>query len=94
VNTELRIGVIGDFDPSSLYHNATNEAIIHTGDSLGLHVSVSWVLTPTLAQNRPEKVLSQFDALWCSPGSPYKNMSGAIEGIRFAREQSWPFFAT
>jgi CTP synthase (UTP-ammonia lyase) len=90
----LRIGVIGDFNPSSPSHSATNNAIAHAQDALNLNASVYWVPTPSLAQKPAREVLSSFDALWCSPGSPYKDMRGAIEGIRFAREQGWPFFAT
>lgn len=94
MDMELRVGVIGDFDPSLVSHVATNRAIEHAQDALGLRVSVSWVPTPTLAREPAKEVLASFDALWCSSGSPYKNMSGAIEGIRFAREQGRPFFAT
>lgn len=94
MDKELRVGVIGDFDPSSMSHVATNNAIAHAQDALGLDVSVSWVPTPTLALKPAREVLASFDALWCSSGSPYKNMGGAIEGIRFAREQGRPFFAT
>ena len=94
MQVELKIGIIGDFDSSVLSHIATINAITHAKDALGLNVSVSWIPTPTLAQKPAEEILSSFDALWCSPGSPYKNMNGAIEGIRFARENGWPFFAT
>ncbi len=94
MNTELSIGVIGDYNSSSPSHNATNNAIAHAKDALDLNVAINWVPTPTLAQKPVKEVLSSFDALWCSPGSPYKDMKGAIEGIRFAREQGWPFFAT
>ena len=94
MNGELRIGVIGDFDPSSLSHNATNNALAHAQDALGLNASVYWVPTPTLAQKPARKILSSFDGLWCSPGGPYKSIGGAMEGIRFAREKAWPFFAT
>jgi CTP synthase (UTP-ammonia lyase) len=91
---ELKIGVIGDFDPSSPFHKATNDAISHAGDTLGLKVSSSWISTPDLSRNPADEILSTFDALWCSPGSPYKSMEGALEGIRFARGNNWPFFAT
>jgi CTP synthase (UTP-ammonia lyase) len=91
---ELTIGVIGDFDPSSVFHKATNNTISHAGDALGLNQSVSWISTPTLSQKPSDEILSIFDALWCSPGSPYQSMEGALEGIRFARENGWPFFAT
>jgi CTP synthase (UTP-ammonia lyase) len=94
MGVELKIGVIGDFDPSSPFHKATNMAIFHAGEALGLKVSVSWISTPTLIQKPAHEILSTFDAIWCSPGSPYQSMEGALEGIRFARENNWPFFAT
>jgi CTP synthase (UTP-ammonia lyase) len=94
IGAELKIGIIGDFDPSSPFHKATNMAIFHAGKALALKVSSSWISTPDLSQKPADEILSTFDALWCSPGSPYQSMGGALEGIRFARENSWPFFAT
>jgi CTP synthase (UTP-ammonia lyase) len=41
-----------------------------------------------------ETRLGQFDGLWCSPGSPYNSMAGALEAIRFAREHDVPFVGT
>lgn len=90
----LRVGVIGDFDPSSASHVATNSALDHAEAALGRPVSVSWVPTPTLEHRLVGTALESFDALWCSPGSPYRSMQGALAGIRFARERGWPFFAT
>jgi CTP synthase (UTP-ammonia lyase) len=89
----LKVGVIGDFDSASASHVATNAALDHAATALGVSVTVSWVPTPSL-EDRPASRLEMFDALWCSPGSPYKSMDGALAGIRFARENRWPFFAT
>jgi len=89
----LEVGVIGDFDPASVPHAATNAALGHAAAALGVTANVSWVPTPTLGE-RSETSLDVFDALWCSPGSPYNSMEGALEGIRFARERHRPFFAT
>ena len=89
----LKVGVIGDFDPSSITHTSTNAALDHAAAALGLTVKVSWVPTPSL-EDGPASTLEPFDALWCSPGSPYRSMQGALAGIRYAREQGRPFFAT
>ncbi len=43
---------------------------------------------------KPESQLTQVDALWCSPGSPYLSLDGALNGIRFARERGWPIIGT
>jgi CTP synthase (UTP-ammonia lyase) len=89
----LEIGVIGDLDPSSSTHAATDAALDHAAAALGRPARVSWLATPGL-EGEPAPGLERFDGLWCSPGSPYRSMTGALAGIRFARERGRPFFAT
>jgi CTP synthase (UTP-ammonia lyase) len=93
MDRSLEIGVIGDFDPSSVSHASTNAALDHAAAALGISVNVSWVPTPAL-EDGPASALVRFDGLWCSPGSPYRSMDGALAGIRFARERRIPFFGT
>jgi CTP synthase (UTP-ammonia lyase) len=90
----VRVGIIGDFDPKSAYHRATNEALVHAADSLGVGVDTVWVATPSIEQGRAREVLTGFDALWCAPGSPYASMSGALRGIQFARAAGVPYLGT
>jgi CTP synthase (UTP-ammonia lyase) len=94
MNRLLRVGIIGDFDPSCPSHAATNEALSHAAGALSLTLDRSWLPTQSLADEGSEMILKQYDALWCAPGSPYKSMNGALEAIRFARERSWPFIGT
>jgi len=88
----IKVGIIGDFNPAYPSHIATNEAINHAGDALGVSVEAQWL--PTKALEKQPAALEQFDALWCSPGSPYQSMEGALQAIRFAREQDYPFLGT
>ena len=88
----VKVGIIGDFNPDYPAHIATNESINHAGDALGIDVDVHWL--PTQALEKRPATLKQFDALWCSPGSPYQSMEGALKAIRFAREQDYPFIGT
>jgi CTP synthase (UTP-ammonia lyase) len=88
----VKIGIVGDFNPNYRSHIATNEAISHAGDAVGISVDVQWL--PTKALEKQPATLEQFDALWCSPGSPYQSMEGALKAIRFAREQDYPFLGT
>jgi len=88
----LKIGIIGDFNPDYPSHIATSEAINHTGNVLGISVDVQWV--PTVEIEKQPVLLENFYGLWCSPGSPYQSMAGALEGIRFARELDYPFLGT
>lgn len=88
----VKIGVIGDYDgrPS---HIATNEAITHCASYLGLRQETHWISTDLL-ETDVEQSLKDYDALWCAPGSPYQSAQGAMNGIRFARENDYPFIGT
>jgi CTP synthase (UTP-ammonia lyase) len=94
MNQPLRIGIIGDFDPHRRSHIATNGALSHAARALAITLDACWLRTPGLDDAGSEITLSQFDALWCAPGSPYKSMDGALNAIRFARERDWPFIGT
>lgn len=90
----LRVGIIGDYNPASRFHAATDAALQHAAGALSISVSMAWLPTLSLEDKRREEVLRQFDALWCAPGSPYRSMEGALAAIRFAREHGRPFVGT
>lgn len=88
----VRVAVIGDFRPYR-YHQATNDALKWTAGRLDLPLTYEWVPTDDLP-GRATALLEPFDGIWASPGSPYRSMEGALEGIRFARESGRPFVGT
>lgn len=90
----LAVGIIGDFNPKSETHMATNQALQHASNALSIKITSSWIPTVELNQGSSKDTLSSFDAIWAAPGSPYASMEGALQGIRFAREYGWPFFGT
>ena len=94
MNQLVKIGIIGDFDPNSRFHRATNEALVSAAEALLVSVDISWIPTESLENGPIGKTLSPFDSLWGAPGSPYKSMEGALRGIQFAREKGWPFLGT
>ena len=87
----LKIGIIGDFD-GRLSHLATNASLEHSGKSLARSVQFEWV--PTESLEASTEVLAKYNGLWCSPGSPYRSMQGALNGIQFARTKKIPFLGT
>jgi CTP synthase (UTP-ammonia lyase) len=89
----VKIGIIGDFKPDSRSHIATQKAIGHAANALDISIEVQWLPTPSLEEDA-EASLQPFDGLWCSPGSPYQSMEGALQAIRFAREAGRPFIGT
>lgn len=90
----IRIGIIGDFDPEFRSHVATNAAISHAAAALSIDAEVRWLPTNNLGGPSDRTALGEFDGLWAAPGSPYKNIDGALAAIRFAREQDRPFIGT
>lgn len=89
----IRIGIIGDLNPAFKPHPATNASIQQAAAHLGITADIEWLPTDQLLDNH-EELLQPFDGLWCSPGSPYKSMEGALNGIHFARTQNRPFIGT
>ena len=90
----LRVGIIADYNPEFRPHQVANEALAHAAKSLDTLIEVTWLATESLADEASLNVLEEFDALWWGPGSPYKSLRGALNGIRFARERDYPFIGT
>jgi CTP synthase (UTP-ammonia lyase) len=88
----LRVALIGDYDPSAIAHQAIPEALRLSGESFGHAIQDVWVHTASISD--PESQFRDFDGIWCVPATPYANMEGAIETIRYARESGRPFLGT
>ena len=94
MNQQVKVGIIGDYDPNLRYHIATDEALGHAATALSVSLTSSWIPTQSLTKGSVGTTLKPFHALWCAPGSPYKSMDGALRAIQFAREQGRPFMGT
>jgi CTP synthase (UTP-ammonia lyase) len=93
ITESIKIGLIGDFDANRLSHKATNEALKHCARFLGIGLELNWLATESLV-SEDTQTLGDYNGLWCVPGSPYKSMIGALNAIRFARENDIPFIGT
>ncbi len=94
MTASLTVGIIGDYNPQSKYHLATDAALEHAAQALGASVEPVWLPTEDLEEPSTVAELARFDALWCAPGSPYTSMQGALNAIQFAREKDRPFVGT
>ena len=88
---EIRIGLVGDYDPSVPAHQAIPIALDLAAERLGEPVRAEWLPTDQIVS---VKDLDPFDGLWCVPASPYRSMDGALFAIKFARTQGRPFLGT
>src|SRR5215469_1694042 len=84
------IVVVGDFDPKSMTHIATNRAIEHAARHVNASPNFRWLET----QQAEYVDLDGVEGFWIAPGSPYKSLAGALRVIRFARENMVPLLGT
>ena len=87
----IRIGLIGDYNPSVIAHQAIPLALQRAQAETGHAVEATWLATDGIHNTDS---LTHFDGLWCVPASPYRNTDGALLAIRFARETGRPFLGT
>ena len=86
----MKLSIIGDFNPHSETHMATNESIEHSKNLLKCDLDSYWINT----QDITEDIFDQFDGFLIAPGSPYKNMENVIDAIYYAREKNIPCLGT
>jgi CTP synthase (UTP-ammonia lyase) len=81
-----RIAIVGDRVPDFPPHVATDAAIAHSADALGIDRDARWIAT--------DEELPEVDAIWCAPGSPYRSLDGALAALRLGRERGIPTLGT
>jgi len=92
---DVKIAIAGDYDPTRESHQATDEALRHAAEALGLAVAAEWIPTEELEPGGAAATrLAAYHAVFLGPGAPYRSRDGAFAAVRFAREQGHPFFGT
>jgi CTP synthase (UTP-ammonia lyase) len=87
----IRIGLIGDYNPAITAHRAIPIALTAGAAELGMQVHQEWIGTEEIGSRSR---VADFHALWCTPGSPYRHMDGALLAIQHARESNIAFLGT
>ena len=93
MNDPLKIGIIGDFNHDRQSQTKTNEALAHVSKKLSISIDTAWLPTNSLGNQAVCTELMVFHGLWAGPGD-YLNPTGALNAIKFCREQQWPFIGT
>ncbi|MEO0469021.1 MAG: CTP synthase [Bacteroidota bacterium] len=89
----MKIGIIGEYDPSFRPHVATMEALQHVKDEIQKDFSWTWVGTDELRKHFGA-ISRLFDAFWIAPGSPYQDMEAALWIIAYCRSNAIPTLGT
>lgn len=87
------LGIVGDFDAAFASHVKTDEAVHHAARALALDLDSSWIPSSECDGDAARR-LAGCDAVWISPGSPYRSMQGALAAIRACRLGGIPLLAT
>jgi len=82
--------ILGDYDPDSETHRATDRAIGHSLGALNAQLVVGWISTAAIK----DLDIREAHGLWVAPGSPYRDFLRTIAAIRTARENLVPCLGT
>ena len=84
----VRLALLGEYDPTVETHIATDKAIHHSATFLNQTIAADWIssteITPAL--------LDGYDGLWVAPGPPHHDVERSFQAIRHARETGMPVF--
>jgi CTP synthase (UTP-ammonia lyase) len=82
-----KVAIVGDFNAGNHTHLATNQSLENVA------LRFEWIATTDLDEDAEER-LAGYDGIWIAPASPYLNMEGALQAIRYARELGVPLVGT
>jgi len=91
MSTRLALALVGERDERKVAHRAIEAALPLVAQTLGVTIDARWLATDTITD---ASVLGNVHGVWCVPGSPYKDMDGALLAIRHARTSGLPFLGT
>jgi CTP synthase (UTP-ammonia lyase) len=86
------IALVGDYSAEVTAHRAIPKALELAASEMRAEVTWQWVRTREIGS--ADRDLANFAAAWLVPASPYENMDGAIDAVRWAREGRRPFLGT
>jgi len=87
---KLTIAVVGDYGAERPTHKATQQTLEH---AVRPPLRFEWLATEA-AMEMDDSELASYAGLLVAPGSPYRNMDGALKAIRVAREGEVPLLGT
>jgi CTP synthase (UTP-ammonia lyase) len=90
MGTKLKIAVLGDYNTNIISHQCIPKALDLAARILSIEAVPVWIETDKINRHQ----LDQYDGVWCTPGSPYKDRQAVLDAIRFARASSIPYLGT
>src|SRR5258706_12824607 len=86
------IALVGDYSPEVAAHRAIPRALELACSASQREIAWRWIHSSEI--HDASRTLTDFSAVWVVPASPYANMAGVLDAIRWARESRKPFLGT
>jgi CTP synthase (UTP-ammonia lyase) len=90
----VRIGVVGDYQPTNETHLSTTTAVLHAAAETDVATETIWIGTEHLDSDDRQVALLDLDGVIIAPGSPYRSLNGALAAIEHARVRGLPLLGT
>jgi CTP synthase len=88
----VNIGLIGKYVELHDAYKSINEALIHAGATNEVSVNIHWIHSESIDEHNMADTLKDLNGIIVAPGFGDRGIEGKIEAVRYAREQSIPFF--
>ncbi len=86
-----KIAIVGDLNPASVSQQLLNRSLDWLKERNAFQYE--WLETARIVPGGPD-VLGPYCGVWSAPGSPFRSLEGALEAIRYARENNVPHLGT
>src|SRR4029077_15608843 len=90
--TEVEIGLVGKDVALAESYKSLNEALIHGGIGNDCRVNLRHLDSEEIEKRGAAAMLGGMDGILVAPGFGSRGSEGKIEAVRYARENSVPFF--
>jgi CTP synthase len=90
--SEVQIGLIGKYVELQDSYKSILESFIHAGAENEVKVIVKSIHSEYINEDNIAEKLSQLDGILVAPGFGERGIEGKVAAVRYARENSLPFF--
>ncbi len=88
----VRIAVVGKYTELVDSYKSVNEALVHGGIANDVRVNIDWLSSEDIRGPEDANRLADYDGLLVPGGFGVRGVEGMVLAIRWARENSLPFF--
>src|SRR3954449_9240688 len=89
---EVTIGLVGKYVDLVESYKSLNESLIHGGIGNDCRVNLRHIDSEEIERRGPAALLSEMDGILVAPGFGSRGTQGKIDAVRYAREETVPFF--